>query len=163
TQFPAQSPGRRPAPRGALQPAVPLVRSSAGRSAPPAAPLPAPATCFRAASRRARQRGVGRRKPHERGGMRCACPPYALPQAREHISLRAAHADIGGFAFVFLLGDVVIAVLAAADVVGAAHAGPLSEAFALGHEGSACLAYARQFGGSVPERSVSDVALPGRL
>ena len=58
----------------------------------------------------------------------------AALQVREHISLRVAHADIGGFAFVFLLGDVVIAIFAAGNLVGTAHAGPLSEVFALGRE-----------------------------
>ena len=47
---------------------------------------------------------------------------------------RVADADIGGVAAVFLLGDVEIAVLAAGDVVGAAHAGPLAEEVALGRE-----------------------------
>src|SRR5260370_15395912 len=46
--------------------------------------------------------------------------------AGEHISLSIADADIGGLASVFLLGDVEIAVLAARDVVGAAHAAPLA-------------------------------------
>ena len=44
-----QCPGRRPGPRAGLQPAVLSERLSAGRSAPPAAPLPAPPICFRGA------------------------------------------------------------------------------------------------------------------
>jgi hypothetical protein len=36
-----------------------------------------------------------------------------------------------GLAVVFLLGDVEIAILAAAEVVGAAHAGPLGEILAV--------------------------------
>src|SRR5215472_780595 len=42
-----------------------------------------------------------------------------------------ADADLGGLAVVFLLGDVEVAVLAAADVVGAADAGPLGEILAV--------------------------------
>src|SRR5215471_11114837 len=45
----------------------------------------------------------------------------------EHISLSITHADLRGLAVVFLLGNVEIAVFAAGDVVGAAHAGPLAE------------------------------------
>ena len=58
----------------------------------------------------------------------------AALHAGEHISLSVADADIGGLAGVFLLGNVEIAVLAAGDVVGAAHAGPLAEVVALGRE-----------------------------
>src|SRR5690348_8250278 len=53
-------------------------------------------------------------------------------QPGEHISLPVADADIGGLARVLLLGNVEIAVLAARNVVGAAHAGPLAEVVALG-------------------------------
>src|SRR5215469_9916683 len=52
----------------------------------------------------------------------------------EHISLSITHANLRGLAVVFLLGNVEIAVLAAGDVVGAAHAGPLAEVLALGRE-----------------------------
>ena len=48
----------------------------------------------------------------------------AALHAGRHISLSIADADIGGLAVVFLLGDIEIAVLAARDVVGAAHTGP---------------------------------------
>src|SRR5436309_14734745 len=44
----------------------------------------------------------------------------------EHRAARVADGAVGRVAVGFLLGDVVIAVLAAADVVGAAHAGPLA-------------------------------------
>src|SRR5262249_34269957 len=58
----------------------------------------------------------------------------AALQAGEHVALSIAHADIGGLAVVFLLGDVIIALLAARDVVRATHAGPLAEKLALGRE-----------------------------
>ena len=58
----------------------------------------------------------------------------AALQAGEHISLAIADADIGRLALVFLLGDVKIAVLAAGDVVGAPHAGPLAEEVAVRRE-----------------------------
>src|SRR6516162_7571843 len=58
----------------------------------------------------------------------------AALQTGEHVAFGIAHADIGGLAVVFLLGDVVVAVLAAGDVVGAAHAGPLAEKVALRRE-----------------------------
>src|SRR6266481_5489946 len=58
----------------------------------------------------------------------------AARKAGEHRSLFIAHADLRGLAVVFLLGDVEIAVLAAADVVGAAHAGPLALEIAVGRE-----------------------------
>src|SRR5215472_13179045 len=51
----------------------------------------------------------------------------AALEAGEHVTFGIAHADIGGLAIVFLLGDVVVAVLAAGAVLGAAHAGPLAE------------------------------------
>src|ERR1700756_2316995 len=54
--------------------------------------------------------------------------------ASENISVPVANADIGGLAVVFLLGDVEIAILATADVIGAAHAGPLAEELAFGRE-----------------------------
>src|SRR5947209_14328200 len=50
----------------------------------------------------------------------------AALEAGEHLSLPVAHADMRGAAILLLLGHVEIAVLAAADVVGAAHAGPLA-------------------------------------
>src|SRR5438309_2668657 len=58
----------------------------------------------------------------------------AARHAGEHLSLSVADADLRGLAVVFLLGDVEIAVLAAGDVVGAAHAGPLVEEIAVGRE-----------------------------
>src|SRR6266849_6230564 len=58
----------------------------------------------------------------------------AARKAGEHRSLSIADADLRGLAVVFLLGNVKIAVLAAADVVGAAHAGPLAEEIAVGRE-----------------------------
>ena len=58
----------------------------------------------------------------------------AALHAGEHLALSFADADIGGIAGIFLLGDVEIAVLAARDVVGAAHAGPLAEIVAVGRE-----------------------------
>src|SRR5712691_6426252 len=58
----------------------------------------------------------------------------AAREAGEHRSLPVADADLRRLAVVFLLGDVEIAVLAAADVVGAAHAGPLAEEIAVGRE-----------------------------
>src|SRR5438309_11830061 len=58
----------------------------------------------------------------------------AARKAGEHRSLSIADADLRGLAVVFLLGNVEIAVLAAADVVGAAHAGPLAEEIAVGRE-----------------------------
>src|SRR5947207_7249236 len=54
--------------------------------------------------------------------------------AGQHVSLSVPDANMGGPTVLFLLGDVEIAVLAAGDVVGAAHAGPLPEEFALGRE-----------------------------
>src|SRR6266481_4080236 len=58
----------------------------------------------------------------------------AARKAGEHRALSIADADLRGLAVVFLLGDVEIAVLAAADVVGAAHAGPLAEEIAVRRE-----------------------------
>src|SRR6516162_4842807 len=58
----------------------------------------------------------------------------AALQAGEHRSFRIADADIGGLAVVFLLGDVEIAVLAAGDVIGAPHAGPLTKEVTVGRE-----------------------------
>src|SRR5207237_2908717 len=58
----------------------------------------------------------------------------AALHAGEHLSLRVAHRDMRGAAILLLLGDVEIAVLAAADVVGAAHPGPLAETLAVGRE-----------------------------
>jgi len=58
----------------------------------------------------------------------------AARHAGQHVAAAIADADIGGVAAVFLLGDVVIAVLAAADVVGAAHAGPLAQVFSFRRE-----------------------------
>src|ERR1700726_3988548 len=60
----------------------------------------------------------------------------------EHISLPIADTDIGGLAGVFLLGDVEIAVLAAGDVVRAAHTSRISDLLeravtVAGHEGLA--------------------------
>src|SRR5260370_32962638 len=55
-------------------------------------------------------------------------------EAGEHASLPIADADLRGLAVVFLLGDVEIAVLAAGDVVGAAHPGPLAEEVAFRRE-----------------------------
>ena len=55
----------------------------------------------------------------------------ATVEARENRSVRIADADLRGLAVVFLLGNVVIAVLAAADVVRPAHAGPLAEELAV--------------------------------
>src|SRR5439155_20179580 len=54
--------------------------------------------------------------------------------AGEQLSLRVAHRDMRGAAILLLLGDVEIAVLAAADVVGAAHPGPFAETLAIGGE-----------------------------
>src|ERR1051325_943658 len=54
--------------------------------------------------------------------------------AREHPSLSVAHRDVRGPAILLLLGDVEIPVLAAGDVVGAAHPGPFAETFALRRE-----------------------------
>src|SRR5260370_18885371 len=56
----------------------------------------------------------------------------AALHAGEHISLSIANADIGGLAVVLLLGDVEIAVRAAADFVGSPHAGPLAGEVAVG-------------------------------
>src|SRR5271163_969214 len=58
----------------------------------------------------------------------------AALHAGEHCSLSIADAHIGGLAVVFLLGDVIIAVLAAGDVVRAPHARPLAEEVSLGRE-----------------------------
>src|SRR5437870_1237885 len=58
----------------------------------------------------------------------------AAREAGEHVTLRVADADLRRFAVVLLLGDVEIAVLAAADVVRPAHAGPLAEKLALRRE-----------------------------
>src|SRR5258708_13725079 len=58
----------------------------------------------------------------------------AALHAGEHVSLCVADADMGRPAILFLLGDVKIAVLAAGDVVGAAHAGPLAEELTLWRE-----------------------------
>src|SRR5262245_55938877 len=52
----------------------------------------------------------------------------------KHISLSIADADLSGLAVIFLLGNVEVAILAAGDVVGAAHAGPLAEELALRRE-----------------------------
>src|SRR5207302_7417439 len=51
----------------------------------------------------------------------------AARQLGEHVALRAAHCAIGRVAAILLLGDVPVAVLAAADVVGTAHSGPLAQ------------------------------------
>src|SRR5207237_7588371 len=58
----------------------------------------------------------------------------AALHAGEHLPLSVAHRDMRGAAILLLLGDVEIAVLAAADVVGAAHAGPFAETLAVGRE-----------------------------
>jgi hypothetical protein len=58
----------------------------------------------------------------------------AALHAGEHRPVRIANTDIGGLAVVFLLGDVEIAVLAARDVVRAAHSDPLAEEVAVGRE-----------------------------
>src|SRR2546425_1173369 len=58
----------------------------------------------------------------------------AARKAGEYRSLPIADADLRGLAVVFLLGDVEIAVPAAADVIGAAHAGPLAEEIAVRRE-----------------------------
>src|SRR5712691_4097616 len=58
----------------------------------------------------------------------------AARETGEHISLSIADADLRGLAVVFLLGNVEIAVLAAGDVVGAAHAGPHAEVVAVRRE-----------------------------
>src|ERR1700730_18366077 len=58
----------------------------------------------------------------------------AARHAGEHPSFRIADADLRGLALVFLFGDVEVAVLAAADIVPAAHAGPLAEEVALRRE-----------------------------
>src|SRR5579862_599330 len=58
----------------------------------------------------------------------------AAREAGQHMALAVADADLRRLAVVFLLGDVEIAVLAAADVVGAAHAGPLALEVALRRE-----------------------------
>src|ERR1051325_2075519 len=55
----------------------------------------------------------------------------AALHAGEHLALAVAHADMRGAAIDLLLGDVVVAVLAAADIVGAAHAGPLPDILTL--------------------------------
>src|SRR5207237_4889452 len=55
----------------------------------------------------------------------------AALHAGEHLPLSVAHRDMRGAAILLLLGDVEIAVLAAADVVGAAHAGPFADRLAL--------------------------------
>src|SRR3954454_18149028 len=49
----------------------------------------------------------------------------------EHLPLAVADADMGGAAILVLLGDVEIAVLAAGDVIGGAHASPLPDEGAL--------------------------------
>src|SRR5215469_16129464 len=54
--------------------------------------------------------------------------------AGEYIPSSIADADIGRVAIGFLLGDIVVAVLAAADVVGSAHPGPLAEIVAVRRE-----------------------------
>src|SRR2546430_12261159 len=58
----------------------------------------------------------------------------AARHACEHRSVRIADADLRRLAAIFLLGDVEIAVLAAGDVVRAAHAGPLAEEVAIRRE-----------------------------
>src|SRR5437764_14692726 len=55
----------------------------------------------------------------------------AALHAGEHVPLGVTDADMGGPAILFLLGDVEIAVLAASDVIGAAHASPLPDEGAL--------------------------------
>src|SRR6201998_4295065 len=52
--------------------------------------------------------------------------------ASESVSVPVATADVSGVALIFLLGDVEIAILAAGDVVGAAHASPLADELAFG-------------------------------
>src|SRR5215472_1277333 len=54
--------------------------------------------------------------------------------AGEYIASSIADADIGRVAVGFLLGDIVVAVLAAGDVVGSAHPGPLTEIAAVRRE-----------------------------
>src|ERR1019366_1529813 len=58
----------------------------------------------------------------------------AALHADEHLAVRIAYADISGFATVFLLRDIVIAVLPARDIIRAAHAGPHAEEVAVGRE-----------------------------
>src|SRR3984893_8151929 len=58
----------------------------------------------------------------------------AAVEADENISVRIADADLRGLAVVFLLGNVVIAVLAPRDVVRPAHAGPLAQVVAVRRE-----------------------------
>src|ERR1051325_10221637 len=55
----------------------------------------------------------------------------AALHAGEHVAISVADANVGGAAIDFLLGDVVVAVLAAADVVGAAHPGPFPDILTL--------------------------------
>src|SRR5215472_9561908 len=74
----------------------------------------------------------------------------AALHTREHIPLSIADADLGRLAVVFLFGDVEIAVPPTRDVVGAAHAGPLSEILALRREDLDALV-----------RPVADVELAG--
>src|SRR5690349_20012661 len=52
----------------------------------------------------------------------------------QHLALGVTDGAVGGIAAIFLLGDVVIAVLAAADVVGSAHAGSLAQILAFRRE-----------------------------
>ena len=58
----------------------------------------------------------------------------AALHAGEHVALSIAYANLGGLAVVLLLGDVEIPVLAARDIVRAAHPGPLAEKLAVGRE-----------------------------
>src|SRR3984893_13916331 len=58
----------------------------------------------------------------------------AAVEAHQDISVRIADAALPGLAVVFLLGNVVIAVLASRDVVRPAHAGPLAQVVAVRRE-----------------------------
>src|ERR1051326_1554926 len=58
----------------------------------------------------------------------------AALHARQHLALSVAHRDVRRPAILLLLGDVEISVLAAGDVVGAAHPSPLAETLALRRE-----------------------------
>src|SRR5690242_10260112 len=58
----------------------------------------------------------------------------AALHSRQHLALSVAHRDVRRPAILLLLGDVEIPVLAAGDVVGAAHPGPLAETLALRRE-----------------------------
>src|SRR5215831_20828141 len=58
----------------------------------------------------------------------------AALQTGDHLAVRVAHADVRRLVAVFLLGNVVVAVLAARNVVRSAHPGPHADEIAVRRE-----------------------------